>query len=767
MQSFAALVSTALDLGGDKEKKRLRRKGRADVRKQRAVHGEVDDDQEVLPVSTPAPAAPRRRGARLSKKRARGEDDEEMVTPSPRVDEARRLSRSSSRDPKTRAVVNDIVASDMTPDQRSAVVYAMYSAAQSELDASGRVRFSDREIQRHLAAIQMTTGQPNLTWDSVRRRVSRTREKLSTSRRPGSGRKTVVTPQLRDVAKTVARRYAGDVSRTAMYHEVEASMAGQQMVSKSTFMRMMRGRDFKRRRVRYKPKLTEDHRTQRVDFAQHFLAADPELMRRIVFVDEKRFEVVTSGVLTLPAEDNTPKRSVQSKTNPVYVMVLVAVMEPRGDFGGVVGRHAFLDDTFALRNSKKREKGILEQKAVNVSGPTYIKAWRTVFEGLSKLIDEGQLEKPTAVIPLLMQDDNARPHRAVIDGVLVGEIICKMGLEEFGIHIRPLDPRQPPQSPDTNPLDTFVFRMMAMLYRRIRAESLVQSLAAGTRQRADVEVDLEVVDAESEREDDEHFDDDDEAGDEFLVRRVPLRCGMSRFKRNGDAQVAKCPGCQKVVKENDRTATQCDMRNSWWHASCVDALLETRGYERAMGTDVGKDEPWVCPQCMHHLCRTDSRSRDLCLKCGMPSARSGNAGYDMVTCDSECHGLFHRKCVEYDEEREDDEGNEAWYCPACSLVPEEEEEDEVDGEDGPEIEEHVCHENSVLGVLAAIDKSLERLPRDAFVRGFESRRVFLQKIVDAEGGNDYDMHYRGERKRRAKEAARKEDEARKRANVQV
>ena len=123
----------------------------------------------------------------------------------------------------------------------------------------------------------------------------------------------------------------------------------------------------------------------------------------------------------------------------------------------------------------------------------------------------------------------------------------------------------------------------------------------------------------------------------------------------------------------------------------------------------------------------------------------------MVTCDGDWCGLFHQKCVRYDAEHEEEEGNEAWYCLACSLVPDEEDED---GEEVPTIEEHVCHENSVQGVLAAIDKALAGLSRDFFERGFESRRVFLEKIVASGGRNDYDMHYRGERKRKAKELER-------------
>ena len=291
---------------------------------------------------------------------------------------------------------------------------------------------------------------------------------------------------------------------------------------------------------------------------------------------------------------------------------------------------------------------------------------------------------------------------------------------------------------------------MAVVYRRVRAESLVKYLMEGPRRRTDADdADAEEIasDLEEPESDPDEFD-DAEPKDDFLMQQVPLCCGMSRFKRNGSDAPAKCPGCQKIVRDSDAMATQCDMRDSWWHADCAKKLVGRRGHECATDpTTVNEDEPWVCPQCAYHLCRSDSRKRDLCLKCGKPSARSGDVGHDMVTCDGK-YCLFHRNCVDYDEEVEQEEGHEKWYCLACSLL----DEDEDEGEQVPTIEECWCHENSVQGVLAAIDKALAQVSREAFERGFESRHVFFEKIVAAEGGNNYDMHYRSERKQRAKEA---------------
>ncbi len=142
------------------------------------------------------------------------------------------------------------------------------------------------------------------------------------------------------------------------------------------------------------------------------------------------------------------------------------------------------------------------------------------------------------------------------------EQICEMGLRDFGIHIVPLDPPQPPQSPDTNPLDTLVFRMMNVRFRRLRAHSRVQDLAAGLRNRPDSAAAEPEAEPESAHEE-EQFD-DDEPQDEIIHRRrgVPLRCVVDGVTKNGLERKAKCRGFMKAVKETD-VATMCDLRNGW------------------------------------------------------------------------------------------------------------------------------------------------------------------------------------------------------------
>jgi hypothetical protein len=222
----------------------------------------------------------------------------------------------------------------------------------------------------------------DLTCDSVQRRVGRIREKETLTRLPGSERKSKFTPEVETKTVEVLRSFGGDVSRSHVFDVVKAEMGSPFMPAKSTFLRHLNNGNFKRKRVRYRPKLTESHMVKRVAFAKANLE-DPVAKEERIFVDEKRFEATSAGVLTMPVGDLTPRRAVQSKTNPVFVMVLVGVMKPQNSFDGVVGMHPFVERIAAGRNSKNREKGTIELKAFNVTGQTYIEAFeKSIFPQL-------------------------------------------------------------------------------------------------------------------------------------------------------------------------------------------------------------------------------------------------------------------------------------------------------------------------------------------------------------------------------------------------
>jgi hypothetical protein len=74
----------------------------------------------------------------------------------------------------------------------------------------------------------------------------------------------------------------------------------------------------------------------------------------------------------------------------------------------------------------------------------------------------------------------------------------------------------------------------------------------------------------------------------------------------------------------------------------------------------------------------------------------------------------------------------------------------LDLEDGSdklrEIDTVDVSENTVAGIKAAIMESLKLVDRDAIEKGFETRKHFLQAIIDSNGGNTYEKHWRRESK---------------------
>jgi hypothetical protein len=291
--------------------------------------------------------------------------------------------RRKKRGPSVREKADAAVTAKLSQEQRNVLIFGMYSQAQKTLEREGRERFSKKEILPLLDQIRDATGEADLTWDSVQRRVGRIREKETLTRLPGSERKSKFTPEVETKTVEVLRSFGGDVSRSHVFDVVKAEMGSPFMPAKSTFLRHLNNGNFKRKRVRYRPKLTESHMEKRVAFAKANLEDPVAKEERIVFVDEKRFEATSAGVLTMPVGDLTPRRAVQSKTNPVFVMVLVGVMKPQNSFDGVVGMHPFVERIAAGRNSKNREKGTIELKAFNVTGQTYIEAFeKSIFPQL-------------------------------------------------------------------------------------------------------------------------------------------------------------------------------------------------------------------------------------------------------------------------------------------------------------------------------------------------------------------------------------------------
>ncbi len=611
---------------------------------------------------------------------------------------------------------------------------AMLSLWNSAYRRAPRKYLTEEQRMELVRDVSDQCGLPGLTFRALSQRVSRIQERGTLERAPGSGRPRTFAEEHASAARQAARAFGGEISRTGIY-ELVAEQFGSENVNKRTqFLRWL-SEIFKRRRIRCKPSLNDTQKVQRVAYAQN--AVDTEFSEdvRTIFVDEKRFEASAAGIYNLPVEDSTPTRKMQSKSNPVFVMVLVAIMAPRRNWNGVIGSHAFVERVAAAKKSKNREAGTMELHAINATKETYVGAWiRSIFPAIQRKIEEGKLLKPTKKLRLLIQDDNAKAHRGLYkDGMTTIEFIC-MEAEKQGLFLAPRYPAQPPQSPDLNPLDTFLFRVLAMKWRRLRARDRVQRLAAsrapsyasvqGGPNHAVRRLDLDDVDVEHESEGEDEIP--------LSQRTVPLRC-----KPEGTRKRALCAGCGFPVKETDKTAVQCELRFGWWHLSCVKELIGAELYPRAVTPDLKSADVWICPQCSMHLCRNDDRTSNLCLICWKPSQRNGNdMGGDMICCDNGGGGLFHKKCVNYNEE--DAAQVENWFCSACDTLVGDE---DVALED---LESRPISGNNVDALLKAVELSFDEVPYESFVRGFETRRMFIQRVLESKGDNNYEMHWRRE-----------------------
>jgi hypothetical protein len=119
----------------------------------------------------------------------------------------------------------------------------------------------------------------------------------------------------------------------------------------------------------------------------------------------------------------------------------------------------------------------------------------------------------------------------------------------------------------------------------------------------------------------------------------------------------------------------------------------------------------------------------------------------MIACDSDVGGLFHKRCVGYDEGQELEEERCHWYCPACDTLLD-------DPENFDELPEELAginlSSNALEGLVTAVREAVESVPAETFLQGFQTRQAIMKRIVDANGRNDYDIHWRPHPSKRGK-----------------
>ena len=154
-------------------------------------------------------------------------------------------------------------------------------------------------------------------------------------RKPGSGRKSKFTDEIVERTKKTLRDSNYEISfpeaHETLVEEFRKNNREDEVPGRSQFLKYLReSGQFKRRRKKYHPTLTDKHKRDRVAYAEHQVKTGFAEEERTVFSDEKWFQANAPVTLRMPQEDGTPPGFMQSKTNPVKVMMQVALMAPQG-----------------------------------------------------------------------------------------------------------------------------------------------------------------------------------------------------------------------------------------------------------------------------------------------------------------------------------------------------------------------------------------------------------------------------------------------------
>ena len=230
-----------------------------------------------------------------------------------------------------------------------------------------------------------------------------------------------------------------------------------------------------------KPKLTEENIEWRLDYAWSKVDDDcfaggmdlrgPSLyyqkMYNDIHVDEKWFYLIKEGrkfILTWDEEE--PYITQQHKGTIPKVMFLCALARPRyiteqrRMFDGKIGIWPIGHMKPAARSSVNRPAGTLEWESVKVDRDEYRDMM--ICKVLPAIIEKW----PTCVYtgpPITIQQDGARPHFRVVDGVCLDKP-WNDAVKEYGLEGQINVITQPANSPDLNVNDLGFFNSLQTYY---------------------------------------------------------------------------------------------------------------------------------------------------------------------------------------------------------------------------------------------------------------------------------------------------------------
>jgi len=208
-------------------------------------------------------------------------------------------------------------------------------------------------------------------------------------------------------------------------------------VSHVTAQKLRKNAGFIRRKKIQRPIMTKKHMENRLKFAKKHMKCS---WKRWVFLDEKWFECFRNKGYYWKTKDEDPVfEHTASKRFPPKVMFLAAVS--KGAHDGKIGLYPCVEQCTYQRNSKHHKKGEQYLKDVEVTSKFYAKLIsEKVFPDIVKKLGDGKV---------IVQHDNPKPHKGE-------EVDCA-----FRKYSNFVNQYQPAQSPDLNPLDQGIFKMLA------------------------------------------------------------------------------------------------------------------------------------------------------------------------------------------------------------------------------------------------------------------------------------------------------------------
>ncbi|ETW02180.1 hypothetical protein H310_05748 [Aphanomyces invadans] len=179
-------------------------------------------------------------------------------------------------------------------------------------------------------------------------------------------------------------------------------------------------------------------------------------MWEVVHLDEKWFNADKDCHKEYLVEgEEVQPRACKSKRFIPNVMFLCAVARPQKDVGfdGKIGLWPFVSQSPARRSSHNRPASSMVTTLVYVDATTYRDY------ALNKVVPEIKASFPSASKRVVLQHDNATPHRSVDDDALAGVLT-----DGWTFVVR----RQPPNSPDLNVLGLgFFASIQSLQYKRV------------------------------------------------------------------------------------------------------------------------------------------------------------------------------------------------------------------------------------------------------------------------------------------------------------